>query len=124
MGLGPSAGAGLVHDHIGQFGAELDDVAEDAAPEIAGRVEDPMAVLHRMADHDPRVTALLHQLAGASDRNVAVWVGFRLEVEAGNRSPAVTVGADHQMNPAALRKVVQRVNQRLDTDGPDLGFAA
>jgi hypothetical protein len=38
--------------------------------------------------------------------------------------PAVTVGADHDMNPAAVRKVVQRINQRLAGPGPDLGFAA
>lgn len=64
----------MVHDHIGQFGVELDDVAEDVAPAIAGRIDDPIALLHRMADHDSRVTALLHQLAGASGRDVAIWV--------------------------------------------------
>lgn len=112
------------HAHIGQFGEELDDVEDAAEPEPVDRLDDPVAVLLDLADHHPRVTALLHHLGGASDRDVAIWVGYRLEVQAGNRRPAVTVGADHSMKPAAVRKVVQRVNQRLATAGSDLGLAA
>ena len=50
-----------------------------------------------------------------SDRDAAIWLGVQLEKGAGNRSPAVTVAAEHGLRPDAVRKVVQRVGERLDS---------
>ena len=102
-----------VHAHIGQFHDEVDDLAEPETPEPVERIDDPLPVLRAIGAHDRRVTALLDLLTDASDRDIAIWLAHRLETQTGNRSPAVTVGADHHLTPAAIRKVVQRVNQRL-----------
>jgi hypothetical protein len=105
----------LVHDHVGTFARPLDvDVVEEAAVEPVAPLEDPRAVLRSLAGRHPSAHRLDQRLTiAASDRDADIWLGVLVEKAAGNRSPAVTVAAEHEMQPAAVRKVVQRVTERL-----------
>ena len=58
----------------------------------------------------------------ASPRDAAVWLSHADERATGNRSPAVTVAARFGLGEAAVRKVVQRVGQRLRALGGDDRF--
>lgn len=106
----------LVHEHVGTFADELDDAHLDLeAPAVVARVDAPREVLREAARRHPAAHQLERRLAvAASDRDVEIWLGVQLERAAGNRSPAVTVATDHGMRADAVRKVVQRVTQRLE----------
>jgi hypothetical protein len=106
----------LVHDHVGTFADELDAAALALeAPERPAPVDDPRHVLRALARRHPSAHRLEERLAAtASDRDADIWLRVQIEKAGGNRSPAVTVGVDHDLAPAAVRKVVQRVSQRLD----------
>lgn len=104
----------VVHHHVGTFAKPLDDEHLDLeAPEPVERIEDPRAVLRRAAERHPAARELEEQLCRVRERDAAIYLGVVLERAAGNRSPAVTVGADHGLQPANIRKVVQRVGERL-----------
>lgn len=105
----------LVHDHVGTFTRELDEThLEIEAPPVAERLEQPLEVLRSLAGRHPSAQQLDRQLRlVASDRDADIWLDVQLERAAGNRSPAVTVAANHDMRPDAVRKVVQRVGERL-----------
>ncbi|HEX4868663.1 MAG TPA: hypothetical protein VFV32_13720 [Acidimicrobiales bacterium] len=107
--------AALVQRHVGTFAGPLDDEhLELEAPAAVVRVEDPRAVLRAAARRHPAAHRLDQQLAATvSERDADIWLGVQLEKAAGNRSPAVTVGADHALQPETVRKVVQRVGERL-----------
>lgn len=105
----------LVHDHIGTFARPLDEehfrveapVAQPALPE-------PREVLQDLARRHPSAHRLdRHLTANVTDRDASIWLGVHLEKAAGNRSPAVTIAADHGLRPDAVRKVVQRVSERM-----------
>lgn len=106
----------LVHAHAGTFAAPLDEahlVLE--APPVPERIEDPQAVLRAAAARHPGARRLERRLREAvSDRDAAIWLGVQIERGTGNRSPAVTVATDHGMRPEAVRKVVQRVGDKLE----------
>lgn len=104
----------VVHDHVGTFAKPLDDehLAIEAPPPPE-RIEDPRAVLRRAAERHPAARRLEQQLGRVSERDAQIYLGVALEKAAGNRSPAVTVGADHGLQPPAIRKVVQRVGEKL-----------
>lgn len=105
----------LVHDHVGMFTRPLDEahLEVEARPAVP-RVEDPSRVLRSLARRHPSAHRLEQRLhAVASERDVAIWLGVQFEKASGNRSPAVTVATDHGMRPEAVRKVVQRVGERL-----------
>jgi len=106
----------LVHDHVGTFADELDDGHLDLeAPTCVAPAGAPLEVLRDAARRHPAARELEQRLtAAASERDVAIWLGVQLEKAAGNRSPAVTVATDHGMRAEAVRKVVQRVSERLD----------
>lgn len=106
----------LVHEHVGTFADELDDAHLDlAAPAPVSPAEAPREVLRDAARRHPAARELEQRLtAAASERDVAIWLGVQLEKAAGNRSPAVTVATDHGMRADAVRKVVQRVSERLE----------
>ncbi|MGK2947356.1 MAG: hypothetical protein ACSLFP_02185 [Acidimicrobiales bacterium] len=110
--------AALVHQHVGVFTDPLPEAAEAAAweePAAPPPVDDPQEVLRRLARHHPAARRLQEHLqVTASERDAAIWLEVRMEQAAGNRSPAVTVGVGHDLEPATVRKVVQRVTQRLD----------
>jgi hypothetical protein len=106
----------LVHDHIGTFTRELDDEHLDleAQPTMPA-VAEPREALRSLARRHPSAHRLDQRLsATVTDRDASIWLGVQLEKAAGNRSPAVTIAADHGLHPAAVRKVVQRVGQRVD----------
>lgn len=108
----------LVHEHLGQFTRELDEShLELEEPPVVTHVDEPRAVLRSLAARHEGAQDLDRRLSEAvSDRDAEIFLGFQLEKAAGNRSPAVTVAADHGMQPAAIRKVVQRVGERLGAD--------
>lgn len=64
--------------------------------------------MHRAAE---RVFEGLSETVSARDADI--WLGIQLEKGAGNRSPAVTVAAECGLRPDAVRKVCQRVSERL-----------
>lgn len=105
----------LVHEHVGTFTRELDEThLELEARPAAPQVEDPRCVLRSLAQRHPSAHRLEQRLVTvASERDAAIWLGVLLEKASGNRSPAVTVAIDHGMRPEAVRKVVQRVGERL-----------
>ena len=105
----------LVHQHLGTFTRELDE-RHDEIEEPIGivHVDDPRAALRSLAQHHEGARDLDARLTAVStERDADIYLGYRIEQAAGNRAPAVTVGADHVMQPAAVRKVVQRVDERL-----------
>lgn len=104
----------LVHAHVGTFADPLDDALELVAPVPVGRVDEPREVLRSLARRHPSARRLHERLnAVVSPRDADIWLGVQIERAAGNRSPAVTVGADHGLRPDTVRKVVQRVSERL-----------
>lgn len=104
----------VVHHHVGTFAKQLDDEHLDLeAPAPVERIEDPREVLRRAAERHPAARQLEERLGRISERDARIYLGVALEKAAGNRSPAVTVGADHGLQPPAVRKVVQRVGERL-----------
>jgi hypothetical protein len=107
---------GLVHDHIGTFARELDEThLELEEPLHVVPFDDPRGALRALAGRHPSAHHLDRRLtAVASDRDADIWLDVQLEKAAGNRSPAVTVAANHDMRPDAVRKVVQRVGERLN----------
>ncbi|MEQ1786546.1 MAG: hypothetical protein ABL966_05790 [Acidimicrobiales bacterium] len=105
----------LVHDHIGQHTRELDDEhLEIEAPPVLASVPEPREVLRSVAEGHPAARQLELQLSeSVSERDATIWLGVQLEKGAGNRSPAVTIAAECGLRPDAVRKVCQRVTERL-----------
>ncbi len=105
----------LVHEHLGTFTRELDEEAlEGVEPVVHVRMEEPVAALRKLAEGHEGARQLRERLdALVSARDADIWLSFQLERDAGNRSPAVTIAVDHDMQPAAVRKVVERVSKRL-----------
>lgn len=107
--------------------ARSDAIAGGAfAVDPAEAVAETRAVLGRLAMTTPLAADLDAALSAlVSPRAAAVWLAAVDESEAGNRHPAVTVGARFGMRPDAVRKTVQRVRHRLAraADG-DERFAA
>jgi hypothetical protein len=105
----------LVHGHVGTFARELDEThLELEAPPRAQPAVAPREALRSLARRHPSAHRLDQCLsATVTERDADIWLGVQLEKAAGNRSPAVTVATDHGMRPDAVRKVVQRVGQRV-----------
>jgi hypothetical protein len=105
----------LVHGHVGTFAKPLDDAHLDLEePPAVGAVEEPREVLRTLARRHPSARRLERRLqAVATERDATIWLDVLIEKAGGNRSPAVTVAALHDMRPDAVRKVVQRVGERL-----------
>ncbi len=108
----------LVHQHLGQFTREIEEShLEIEEPVAVTSIEEPRLALRALAGRHEGAERLDRRLAEVvRDRDADIWLGFQLEKAGGNRSPAVTVAADYGMRPDAVRKVVQRVGERL---GPD-----
>ena len=105
----------LVHREVGWFVDPLEaaEAAEAPGPPPAP-VEDPLDVLDAAARRHPAARALRERLrAAASERDARIWVAAAIERGGGNRAPAVTVGAAHDLAPATVRKVLQRVGERM-----------
>lgn len=105
----------LVHRHVGVFADQLDETHHQIeAPVRVHPVDDPRGVLRSLARRHAAALRLEEQLQAVSERDADIWLLVQMERAAGNRSPAVTVGVAHDMRPEAIRKVVQRVGERLD----------
>lgn len=105
---------GLVHEHVGVFADELDEThLELVAPPAPEPIDDPLAVLRSLALRHPSARFLHDRLDAVSDRDAQIYLGVQVEKASGNRSPAVTIGVEHDLRPDAVRKVVQRVNKHL-----------
>lgn len=106
----------LVHAHVGQMGRPLDDAQlEVAVPPPVALAAEPREALRSLARRHPAARRLDQRLtAAASERDAAIWLRVQVEKAGGNRSPAVTVAAETGLRPEAVRKVVQRVRQRLE----------
>lgn len=91
-----------------------------ASSEAEAGADGAIEVLRRAAHGRPQVALLLEALDGiTSERDRAVWLDVLDEQAAGNRSPAVTVAQLHEVSPALVRKICQRVRDRLT----DLGLS-
>ena len=91
----------------------LEAVIETYAAE-GKALPEPREVLQDLARRHPSAHRLdRHLTANVTDRDASIWLGVQLEKAAGNRSPAVTIAADHGLRPDAVRKVVQRVSERM-----------
>jgi len=105
---------GLVHDHVGTFADELDEThLELVEPPVPDRIDDPLVALRLLARRHPSARFLDERLSAVSERDASIYLSVKVEKAAGNRSPAVTVGVDHGLRPDAVRKVFQRVTERL-----------
>jgi hypothetical protein len=83
------------------------------------------AALRRLAATRPLAALLDEALTEvASPRDAAVWLVMHEERAAGNRHPAVTVGARFALRADAVRQVAHRVRRRLDRLAGELHFAA
>ena len=106
----------LVHAHIGQLGRPLDDEHLDIeVPEAVEAMPEARDVLRSLAERHPAARRLEERLAlVASERDADIWLRTQIEKGGGNRSPAVTVAAEFGLRPDAVRKVNQRVGERLE----------
>ena len=115
----------LVHRFVGTFAQELDDDLDVEAPPPPLAWVEPVESLRRLATRHPAAWALQARLdAAVSERDAAIWLAVQVERQSGNRSPAVTVGADHGVRPDAVRKVVERVGRRVAIASPAAALAA
>lgn len=88
-------------------------VGSPLAP-VTSCAEGVVEVLRRAAHGRPQVSLLLEALEGITcERDRTVWLDVLDEQAAGNRSPAVTVAQLHDVSPALVRKICQRVRDRL-----------
>lgn len=114
----------LVQQQLGTFTRELDDdVRQLEAPPRSIPMQEPVAVLRSLAQRHDGARELQQRLdLLVTSRDAGIWLAFQVERNGGNRAPAVNVAAEHDMRPDAVRKVVQRVTERLAS--ADSGVAA
>ncbi|HEX6421060.1 MAG TPA: hypothetical protein VFZ77_21330 [Acidimicrobiales bacterium] len=87
-------------------------------------VAEVLAALRRLGATHPAAAELDAALGElVAPRAAAVWLAMAAEAAAGNRHPAVTVGARFGMRPEAVRKTSQRVRERLAEAGAGGRFA-
>jgi len=105
----------LVHAHIDTFTRELDDeLAEEEAPPPAAPPISGIEALRKLAEVHDQARELQARLERyVTPRDADIWLSYQVEQDGGNRSPAVTIAAEHEMRPDAVRKVVQRVGERV-----------
>jgi hypothetical protein len=113
--------AAVVDVWVGQFADSYDPerhADESGRVEVAWRGEDPPAVsvLEVLAARDP-LLALFHLALSraGSARDQEIFLTFTIQKQAGDPSPAVTVGEPLGLRPDAVRQVVARVRRRLRT---------
>jgi DNA-directed RNA polymerase specialized sigma24 family protein len=110
----------IAAEYIGQHADNIDGREVEAPSGTSGGWgHNPMATLRRLGRQHAEVAVLAEVLAeAASERDQAVFLEFCEEAASGNRSPAVTVGVQRGMTPAAVRKVVERVRRRIGGRSP------
>lgn len=111
---------------LGVLADDIDDcheLADDRGQRLGataapGCADETIDVLRRAARGRPQVALLLEALDGnTSERDRSVWLDVLDEQAAGNRSPALTVAQVHDLSPALVRKICQRVRDRLTALG-------
>lgn len=107
----------LAYKKLGMFCDDLEGLHETptSPDEVATTGDaDGWDTLVAMGDTHPKAEVLTRGLLhGVSERDRRVWVDFVIEKSNGNRSPAVTVAQLHEIKPALVRKIVQRVKEKL-----------
>jgi hypothetical protein len=109
---------GIAVDWVGQHAAEFVDSSAvlDARGvcEVAVDDADELEVLARLAAVDAACALLEEALERvASERDRKVVLELRVQADAGDPSPAHTVGPRHGLSPDATRQVASRVCRRL-----------
>lgn len=110
---------GVVRDHLGQYGVPFEEGlhgrrAEDGGPAFAVADHDEDEALDLLAQANPLCALLREALAReASPRDRKVFLDHAVQQAGGDPSPATTVARLHGVTPANVRKIVQRVRQRL-----------
>lgn len=119
--------ASIAFEHVGVLADDLDEVPE--RPEPAAPVPEadacPLELLADLATTRP-VLADLHRALTtvASDRDGRVWIDLLREESVGNRSAAVTVAQLHGLSHANVRKIRQRVQDRLNALSREAEFGS
>ena len=104
---------GILADDLDRHHSLVDDrgdphLAVDPAPLAS------LVVLDRLAADRHEAALLVEAFTGGiSRRDQVIWLDVLIEHGAGNRSPAVTVAQTHGLSPALVRKICQRVRERL-----------
>ncbi|NLG65024.1 MAG: hypothetical protein GX537_05400 [Actinobacteria bacterium] len=108
--------ANAVDREIGQWANELDDERTDVEekPAVAGTEPDTYETLLGLASVNHDAARFIDALASvASVRDQMLFVEHGVQVSLGDPSPAVTVGQQFGMNPAAVRQQTRRIRLRL-----------
>lgn len=115
----------LVSDQIGQhtdtFDADRHDTAANSDSEsvqTASEDRDDLDALAALAGDGHPLASLLTEAfseCGIGLRNQSIVVGYQLQAEQGDPSPARTIGARHDLAPDAVRQVVARARRKLRT---------
>jgi hypothetical protein len=109
--------ASIAQRWVGQHADRLDGLELAAAEQLRAVGEEPdgLEVFTRLAPcHDGcalLVEAFDHGNVNPRDR--AILLAVKLQTEAGDPSPSITVARDHGLQPAAVRQVVKRTLDRL-----------
>ena len=111
---------GILADDFDKHPALLADKSDPGEAIDADSSALPSEILGRFAADRSDAALLVEALElEISERDRLVWLDALSEKAAGNRSPAVTVAQTHDISPALVRKICQRVRQRLHDLGTD-----
>ena len=110
--------SGWVGQHAESFTPEMAEPAHAMwVPAGVSGVEDDadeLDVLARLASCHDGCSLLQEALERvASERDRAILLGLRVQADAGDPSPAVTVGRRHAVSPEVVRQAASRVRRRL-----------
>lgn len=106
----------IAFEHVGIFADDLDDHAEVEHPEATASPIDRSLedLLVDLAAQRPVLADLCTALSRvANDRDRRVWIELLWEESGGNRRAAITVAQNHGLSHANVRKIRQRVQNRL-----------
>ncbi len=105
---------GILADDLDRHHSLVDDRGDPHQAVNTPAPPAPLEVLDRLAADRHEAALLVEALTGGiSRRDQVVWLDVLIEHGAGNRSPAVTVAQTHGLSPALVRKICQRVRERL-----------
>lgn len=109
----------VVDAWVGQFADAYDADRHGDAPEpppqaFAGDELSPLEVLDVLAVRDPLLALFREALeVSGSERDQALFLAYMIQKQAGDPSPALTIGEPLGLRPDAVRQVVARVRRRL-----------
>lgn len=111
--------AAVVDAWVGQFADSYDadrhgDAAEPPPQAFAGDDVPPLVVLDVLAVRDPLLALFRDALEqSGSERDRALFLAYVIQKQAGDPSPALTIGEPLGLRPDAVRQAVARVRRRL-----------